>query len=86
MKIKTGSGNINIVIGFSPDEFDNNKEETKNRILWKSNKKRHSEIRVKGEGGVCCSSSINSSKREYIRVDKWVGYSYILKRSDTKYF
>ena len=35
MKIKTGTGNINIVIGFNPDEFANNKHEIKTEYCGK---------------------------------------------------
>ena len=66
MKIKTGTGNINIVIGFNPDEFANNKHEIKNRILWKGNAFGHSEIRIKGEGGyIVAPPSIHPNGNRY---------------------
>jgi len=65
MKIKTANRNINIIIGFNPEDFadldDNNECKTiiKNSVLWKAEDSRegHSEIRLKGEGGYiryCC--------------------------------
>jgi Bifunctional DNA primase/polymerase, N-terminal len=51
MRIRTASGNTNIVVGFRIEEFtsaDDDKLLT-NRVLWTNGK--HSEIRVKGEGG-----------------------------------
>jgi hypothetical protein len=59
MHVKTGNGNINIIIGFNPEDFadedDNNEGITtiKNSVLWKAKDvgKGHSEIRLKGDGG-----------------------------------
>jgi hypothetical protein len=61
MKIITGSGNINIVFGFNPQDFS--QDELRNLILWRDNynsvenslekddtNHKHSEIRLKGEG------------------------------------
>jgi Bifunctional DNA primase/polymerase, N-terminal len=59
MHVKTGNGNINVIIGFNPEDFadedDNNEATTtiKNSVLWKAKDvgKGHSEIRLKGDGG-----------------------------------
>ena len=62
MKIRTGSGNMNIIFGYSPEDFSHH--ELKNLVLWRGNDNEkiekegerkeantHSEIRLKGEGG-----------------------------------
>ena len=46
-RIRTGSGNTNVVIGFREEEFTSAGKHITNRVLWTSGK--HSEIRVKGE-------------------------------------
>ena len=53
MKIKTGSGNTNLIFRFDPNEFPIG-DELANTILWKDSsanqQPNHSEIRLKGEG------------------------------------
>ena len=50
MKIMTGSGNINFLFKFDPDEFPED-DEIPNKILWKNpDQKEHCEIRLMGEG------------------------------------
>ena len=74
MKIKTGSGNTNVVFRFNPEDFSPN--ELKNQVLWRetdeenrnrvnkqaNNNHNHNEIRLKWEGGYIVSSSFYSSK------------------------
>jgi hypothetical protein len=53
MRIKTGSGNSNLIFRFDPEEFPIG-DGLANTILWKdsfANQNHHSEIRLKGEGG-----------------------------------
>ena len=42
MKIKTGSGNINIVFGFNPQDFSPN--ELRNMVLWRETAENNGEI------------------------------------------
>jgi Bifunctional DNA primase/polymerase, N-terminal len=69
MKIKTGSGNINIIFGFNHQEYENEKLE--NLILWKNNNKSgHSEIRLKGEGSyIVAPPSIHPNNNKYTLVN-----------------
>jgi hypothetical protein len=51
MRIRTASGNTNIVVGVREEEFTSADDDKllANRVLWTNGK--HNEIRVKGEGG-----------------------------------
>ena len=72
MKIKTGSGNTNLIFRFDPEEFPIG-DELANTILWKdssSNQNNHSEIRLKGEGGyIVVPPSIHENNKEYKLVN-----------------
>ena len=72
MKIKTGSGNTNLIFRFNPEEFPIG-DELANTILWKdssNNQNNHSEIRLKGEGGyIVVPPSIHENDKEYELVN-----------------
>jgi hypothetical protein len=72
MKIKTGSGNTNLIFQFDPNEFTIG-DELPNIILWKDSSnqnKNHSEIRIKGEGGyIVVPPSIHENDKAYKLVN-----------------
>ena len=69
MKIKTGSGNINIIFGFNTQEYVN--EKLRSLTLWKGNDKNdHSEIRIKGENSyIVAPPSIHPNNNDYTLVN-----------------
>jgi hypothetical protein len=72
MRIKTGSGNTNLIFRFDPEKFPIG-DELANTILWKdssANQNNHSEIRLKGEGGyIVVPPSIHENDEQYKLVN-----------------
>jgi hypothetical protein len=62
--IKTGSGNIHIVIGLRQEEFVSEDEKITNSVLWRSKNGNttHNEIRLKGEGGYIVAQMAQSQQ------------------------
>lgn len=68
MRTKTGSGNLHVMIELKPEEFSNG-DLIGNPLLWFSDKAKHNEIRLKGEGGyiiVPPSLHPNGNRYEFI--------------------
>ena len=70
MRIRTASGNTNIVVGFREEEFTSADDDKLlgNSVLWSNGI--HSEIRVKGEGGyVVAPPSVLADGKRYELID-----------------
>lgn len=66
-KVKTGGGNLHIVLAFDPGEFKNN--EMRSSTLWQTGDQNHDEIRLKGGGGYIIappSTHPNGNRYEFI--------------------
>jgi Bifunctional DNA primase/polymerase, N-terminal len=66
MRIKTGSGNVNTIIGIKPEDFPDDKE-IKNLVLWhQKNVEEQNEIRLKAKGGyIVAPPSIHPNGNRY---------------------
>jgi hypothetical protein len=69
LRVETGSGGLHVIVRYNPEEFKEDSRavsEIKNSVLWRDRKNRHTEIRLKSDGGyVVAVPSIHPNGNPY---------------------